>query len=260
MNISYSDYISAKEALGGVSEYSDISAILGQRIGAATSPESGSLRNKMRDWISVQDTTCYEASVCPTNFKNEAQFYIVDVGKHRTEWVGPSVRAVKLTAKDVLFSSSTAGPDDPVALITDKIFSRGRTEDFEDGKRSYFALSLEWLIKSYKHIACHIISEKIRSSSIGVDLLCQAVRTIGAIDDQETQLSRFEIVVPFLQHASPFIRDCAGLALYDLEIPQAIPYIKIAIRNEKYKNLKRDLEKIVMSLEEIERAKSDTVA
>ena len=131
------------------------------------------------------------------------------------------------------------------------IFDAGKNEQFEDGMRSDFSKAIERLIKNYQDNAVAALAEFLASNKIDSDLLCETLRTIGKFNDDKTALIRFQILISFLSHASPFIRDCAGLALYDIESPNAIPYIKQAVDKEPYQSLKRDFEKIIDALEEL---------
>ncbi len=99
-----------------------------------------------------------------------------------------------------------------------------------------------------------MLSEFLTSNKIDSDLLCETLRTLGNLQDDETEQIRFQILIPYLSHPSPFIRDCTGLALYDLESPNAIPYIRKAIDKELYQSLKMDFKKIINELQEIKSA------
>lgn len=125
------------------------------------------------------------------------------------------------------------------------IFEVGKNEQFEDGMKSDFSRAFEYLIKNYQEDAIEILSDFLTSNRIDSDLLCETIRTLGNFKDDKTELSRFQILIFHLSHASPYIRDCASLALYDLESPNAIPYINKAIDREPYESLKRDFKKII---------------
>ncbi len=162
---------------------------------------------------------------------------------------------------DSPFDSSTSDEyflREDLSRIIRIIFEVGKNEQFEDGMKSKFSFAIENIIRNYQNHAIEMLSEFLTSNKIDSDLLCETLRTLGNLHDNETELIRFQILIPFLSHASPFIRDCTGLALYDLESPNAIPYIKKAIKKEPYQSLKMDFKKIINELQEINSAQVDS--
>jgi hypothetical protein len=158
------------------------------------------------------------------------------------------------------FDSSTSDEyflREDLSKIIRIIFEVGKNEQFEDGMKSKFSFAIENIIRNYQDHAIEMLSEFLTSNKIDSDLLCETLRTLGNLHDDETELIRFQILIPFLSHASPFIRDCTGLALYDLESPNAIPYIRKAIDKEPYQSLKMDFNKIINELQEIKSAQVD---
>lgn len=159
------------------------------------------------------------------------------------------------------FDSSTSDEyflREDLSKIIRIIFEVGKNEQFEDGMKSKFSFAIENIIRNYQDHAIEMLSEFLTSNKIDSDLLCETLRTLGNLHDDETELIRFQILIPFLSHASPFIRDCTGLALYDLESPNAIPYIRKAIDKEPYQSLKMDFKKIINELQEINSAQVDS--
>jgi hypothetical protein len=166
-----------------------------------------------------------------------------------------------LISIDRPFDSSTSDEyfvKEDLSRIIRTIFEVGKNEQFEDGMKSNFSFAIENIIRNYQNNAIEMLSEFLASNKIDSDLLCETLRTLGNLHDDETELIRFQILIPYLSHASPFIRDCTGLALYDLKSPNAILYIKKAIDKEPYQSLKKDFKKILSELQEINSAQVDS--
>ena len=171
------------------------------------------------------------------------------------------IRLLQEKISDRPFDSSTSeahflGED--LSRIIQIIFEAGKNEHFEDGMKSDFSVAIENIIKNYPEHAIEMLSEFLASNKIDSDLLCETLRTLGNLQDDETEQIIFQILIPYLSHPSPFIRDCTSLALYDLESPNAIPYIKKAIDKERYQSLKMDFKKIIKELREIKSAQVDS--
>lgn len=161
---------------------------------------------------------------------------------------------------DSPFDSSTSEEDflrEDLSRIIQIIFNAGKNEQFEDGIKSDFSVAIKNILINYQDYAIKMLSEYLTSNKIDSGLLCETLRTLGNLQDSETEQIRFQILIPYLSHPSPFIRDCTGLALYDLESPNAIPYIRKAIDKELYQSLKMDFKKIISELQEIKSAQVD---
>ena len=170
------------------------------------------------------------------------------------------IRSLQEKISDSPFDSSTSEEHflrEDLSRIIQIIFEAGKNEQFEDGMKSDFSVAIENIIKNYQDHAIEMLSEFLTSNKIDSDLLCETLRTLGNSQDDETEQIRFQILIPYLSHTSPFIRDCTGLALYDLESPNAIPYIRKAIDKELYQSLKMDFKKIINELQEIKSAQVD---
>lgn len=171
-----------------------------------------------------------------------------------------NIRSLQEKISDSPFDSSTSEEHflrEDLSRIIQIIFEAGKNEQFEDGMKSDFSVAIENIIKNYQDHAIEMLSEFLTSNKIDSDLLCETLRTLGNLQDDETEQIRFQILIPYLSHTSPFIRDCTGLALYDLESPNAIPYIRKAIDKELYQSLKMDFKKIINELQEIKSAQVD---
>lgn len=170
------------------------------------------------------------------------------------------IRSIKEKIIDRPFDSSTSDKyflRGDLSKTIQIIFEAGKNEQFEDGMKSKFSIAIENIIKNYQDHAIEMFSEFLTSNKIDSDLLCETLRTLGNLQDDETEQIRFQILIPYLSHPSPFIRDCTGLALYDLESPNAIPYIRKAIDKEPYQSLKMDFNRIINELQEIKSAQVD---
>lgn len=83
------------------------------------------------------------------------------------------------------------------------------------------------------------------------DALTGVIRILGKTNNQNTKIDRLKILVAYLNHKSPIIRDASALALVDLSEKGAIKYIKDAIKTEVFASVTECFE---LAIEEIESA------
>jgi hypothetical protein len=171
------------------------------------------------------------------------------------------IRPFQDNISDRPFDSSTSDdyfPRENLSRIIQTVFEVGRYEQFEDGMISDFSIAIENILKYFQDRAIGLLSDFLSSNKIDSDLICETLRTLGRIQDAETEQIRLQILIPYLSNSSPYIRDCTGIALYDLASPNAIPYIRKAIDKEPYQILKDDLNKVYNELQELESGQVDS--
>ena len=129
-----------------------------------------------------------------------------------------------------------------------QIFRDSEHELFESGMESLFSRKLHLMIYQFGHLTLKALNDLFDNKQTNEDLLAEAMRTVGRSTDKFTEDLRFRFLVEGLNHPSPFIRDSAALGLCDMEDTRAIPFLREAIKKEKYESLKDDFEQIIEEL------------
>jgi hypothetical protein len=121
------------------------------------------------------------------------------------------------------------------------LFSRCTDENFEAGMESPFSHELEELVKSYGAAPLRESARLIDEEKLGANVLAEALRWLGLMDDRNTEDERLQLLTRCLRHQSPIVRDSATLGLTYMEDPRAIAPITEAIRTETVSELREDM-------------------
>ncbi|MEK7400298.1 MAG: HEAT repeat domain-containing protein, partial [Candidatus Poribacteria bacterium] len=133
------------------------------------------------------------------------------------------------------------------------LFTIDREEIFEDGMESDFSKELFYAIQKYGDPVIEILAELMDYEGVNIEIASEAMRWLGHIDHPPTYNKRLWLLERSLQHDSARVRDGALLGLSSLDDPDAIPYLKEAIETEKCKELREDMERTLLELENLER-------
>ena len=140
---------------------------------------------------------------------------------------------------------------DRLTFVSEKvkeIFCDGESEIFKAGMDSIFSQRLDSMINYFGVLTLKALSNLLSYRQTNIELLSETMRTVGRNADIKTKNLRFRLLIEGLNHTSAIIRDSASLGLYDMEDPQAIPYLEDAISREKYDSLKNDYGQIIEDL------------
>jgi len=122
-----------------------------------------------------------------------------------------------------------------------KLFFDARDEVFEDGVKSDFSKNLVRLIRQYGYYTINVVFDFLNAESINEEVLSEALRWIGQINDKQTHSNRLWILEEALKSPSARIRDGAILGISFMDDVRSRKAVKLAIRNERISELRSDM-------------------
>jgi HEAT repeat protein len=122
-------------------------------------------------------------------------------------------------------------------------------ELFEDGIESEFSKGLMALIKKYENDALAELAYFIVYEKVSTEVAAEALRWLGLMDHLLSYHWRLWLLERSLNSRSARIRDGAVLGLSFLDDPDAIPYLRQAVDREPVKELRADMEQVIVQLE-----------
>lgn len=134
-----------------------------------------------------------------------------------------------------------------VQMIFDRladIFDRAELAESEVGNTLYFPDELLKFIDQYHEDALDALGKIINEKRFGVELIAEALSTIGRAKDPISHLNRLMLLINNLSATSPKQRYGAIRGLASLNVPLAIPYVEAAIRVEQDKILQHALKQL----------------
>jgi hypothetical protein len=156
---------------------------------------------------------------------------------------------LKLYSADLL--SSTKKEEEHLDLHhqIDDLFDIAKDEEFEDGIENKFSKLLIAFIEKYEKKAIEELTLIFIKEEKNAEIISEALRWIGRMDQNATHSDRLWLILRCLFCSSPYIRDGALLGIESMNDLGAINSLKQAIKNEKYLELKKDMEKVLYQLE-----------
>jgi hypothetical protein len=147
--------------------------------------------------------------------------------------------------------SSTAEPGRPekIAQQIEALFEAAKEERFEDGMESEFSNELISLVEEHGSAAIHALTNLIISEGVNAEVVSEALRWIGWMDTPLLHHDRLWLLVRSLDHSSARVRDGAVLGIASMDDPDAIPYLRKAIQREGNTELRKDMEQVLVQLE-----------
>lgn len=130
----------------------------------------------------------------------------------------------------------------------DSLFRSVRELRFEDGMESYFSEHLISLVRTYGPFSKDILAQIFEDSTISPEVLSEALRWLGRMEDQPSYEARLWLLERALNSSSPTVRDGASLGLASLDDPRAARYLQAAIESEQIPDLRRDMEDVLSQL------------
>jgi hypothetical protein len=147
--------------------------------------------------------------------------------------------------------NSTAYQQQPEALCAKMaaLFAVAKDEYFEDGMESEFSRGLIRLIGEYGEKAVIELAFLILHDQVNAEIAAEALRWLGHMEDRRSYQRRLWLLERNLFTSSVRIRDGAVLGLTSLDDPHAIRYLRRAMNQEPYPELRRDMEQVLAQLE-----------
>jgi len=93
------------------------------------------------------------------------------------------------------------------------------------------------------------LAKLIREQQLSDNLICEALISIGRLQDDDTKSDRFELLASLLSHHVPIVRDGVVAGLSFLDDRKAIPYLRRALTFENVRTLRGNIEIAIKDLE-----------
>jgi hypothetical protein len=146
----------------------------------------------------------------------------------------------------VSVGSSTLAPVNVEAqLAFETIFRTARESDFEDGMHNEFSRELIALTKHYGEQSRGILSKLLDDQRVSRDVLAEAMRWLGQMDDPSSREMRLWLLERGLTASSAAVRDGATVGLAALGDPRASRYLAGAMNLERYPELRKDMQQVL---------------
>jgi len=133
--------------------------------------------------------------------------------------------------------------------ILHEITSNATNERFEDGMESIFSKALTSFVIKFNSLAITALIAVFENDLANPEVISEALRTVGRIQDSHTHQSRLWLLERALIHRFARIRDAAILGLSHMDNPDAIASIRNAIKNEKIVQIRYNMEQALEQLE-----------
>jgi len=131
------------------------------------------------------------------------------------------------------------------------LFQAYANEDFEDGMESEFISELISSIRIHGTKVVETIRGIILEQNVKSHVAFEALRWLGRINHPESYQSRLIFLETCLESPSRLVRDGATLGLASMKDVHAIPYLRKAIAQEKIQDLRKDMEAVLLRLENL---------
>ena len=129
-----------------------------------------------------------------------------------------------------------------------QLFHEAKREVFFDGMDNAFRHQLHLLIRYYGDIAIHAIREAIDLFRDDEEVVDEALRQLGLLEDDRTHHSRMQVLIQELESDNPRIRDAASIGIAALDDPSAVESIRRAIEKEPFEDLRQNFEELLEQL------------
>jgi hypothetical protein len=148
--------------------------------------------------------------------------------------------------------NSTREPrrDEELEQWITSLFMVSSDEEFENGTISSFSHHLCSNIDRHGNAAMEIISYLFLYKNVNPEVLSEALRWLGRIDQVESHSYRLWLLERSLESPSIFVRDGAILGIAALDDPYAMPALRKAIEKETCEELRENMQAVLEQLEE----------
>ena len=136
-----------------------------------------------------------------------------------------------------------------ISLDIENALRVGSDEVFEYGMDSELSFALDSLIKRYSNEAVAELDRILDQDRTRLEVLEETLLQIGSIEHNPTHQSRLMLITKhLLKSPAVSVRDYAALGIAEMDDPEAIPFLRIAIGYENSERLRRDLELVLDQL------------
>ena len=132
----------------------------------------------------------------------------------------------------------------------DSLFDSAEDETFFDGEDGPFNQGIALAIEVYGQVAVRSFHKALMSHPQSAEVVEEALRSIGLIEDVRTHHSRLAILISALDSQNPRTRDAASVGIASMDDPAAIPSIERALHRETSVQLKESFRSTLMQLRE----------
>jgi hypothetical protein len=150
--------------------------------------------------------------------------------------VGTALRRGRTLLEERLFSA-----------FTDLVREAG-CETFFDGMDNAFRSQAIWAIEIYGDVAIYALEQAIGDPSANVEVVEEALRLLGDVENNGTEYSRLSVLIKALISSNARVRDAASVGLASLGNPVAKGSLRAAMAREVSDQLRRNLESALLSL------------
>ena len=154
-------------------------------------------------------------------------------------------------------AQATAGTalDRGRTLLEERLFSaftelvrEAGGETFFDGMDNAFRSQAIWAIEIYGDVAIYALEQAIGDPSANVEVVEEALRLLGDVENNGTEYSRLSVLIKALISSNARVRDAASVGLASLGNPVAKGSLRAAMAREVSDQLRRNLESALLSL------------
>jgi len=155
-------------------------------------------------------------------------------------------------AADVASVNSTKEPrkDEDLEQRITSLFIMSGEEEFENGMVSDFSRNLCSIIESHGNAAMEIISYLFLYKNLNPEVMSEALRWLGRIEQVESHSYRLWLLEKSLESPSIFVRDGAILGIASLDDTWARSAVNKAIEKENCEELRENMQTVLEQLEE----------
>ena len=139
--------------------------------------------------------------------------------------------------------------EEDIVDIFNALFVDSSDEVFVDGIETTFGRNVGHVIRAYGDVAVRSLHTVMSCPQTNVEVVEEALRRIGSLDDMRTHHSRLAVLVRELESPNPRIRDAASIGIADMDDPAAIESLCRAIDNEQSSRLQRNLQLVLSQLQ-----------
>ena len=112
------------------------------------------------------------------------------------------------------------------------------------------------LIEEHQHSAIDALADLIAGGNVNPEVVSEAMRWVGHIEDPATHQARLALLEHNLSHSSARVRDGAALGIASMDDPASIRYVQEAIRRETIGPLRDDMQQVLEQLLETQMEQS----
>jgi hypothetical protein len=134
------------------------------------------------------------------------------------------------------------------------LFQANADGNFEDGMESEFINELVASIQTHGTEAVEAIRRMILEQKVRPLVAFEALRWLGRLSHPESYRARLLLLETCLDSPSRLVRDGAALGLASMKDTHAIPYLREAIAREQIQDLRKDMEAVLVRLENLSNA------